>query len=108
MLCVRFRVLTPSLLSFFDCFLARLCSDGDPAEKLKRKIKVISDVAGEKYDEFTENLPSPKDQLDEKIDSQEIPKDDGVTKEQAAVVAPASSMATTRVTSPQGIYAKLW
>ncbi|KAG0251952.1 RNA polymerase II mediator complex subunit [Mortierella polycephala] len=94
--------------------------DGDPAEKLKRKIKTIADAAGDNYDQFTDNVVSSQEagQQQQEGDTVALAKDkDSSTvaeeKDAEAMVAPsappaASAVANTRVTSPQGIYAKLW
>ncbi|KAF9184223.1 RNA polymerase II mediator complex subunit [Haplosporangium sp. Z 11] len=94
--------------------------DGDPAEKLKRKIKTIADAAGDNYDQFTDNVVSSQEagQKQHEDDAVALTKDkDSITvaeeKGAEAIAAPsvpstASAVANARVTSPQGIYAKLW
>ncbi|KAI1302435.1 hypothetical protein EDD11_005601 [Mortierella claussenii] len=90
--------------------------DGDPTEKLKRKIMTISAIAGDKYDNFTDNIVAAAENIQEG-DKQSVglkdqegtsgAENDGESSATATVPAAASS-ATARVTSPQGIYAKLW
>ncbi|KAF9959388.1 hypothetical protein BGZ72_009753 [Mortierella alpina] len=97
--------------------------DGDPAEKLKRKIKAITDAAGDNYDQFTENVVTPGEQFSQEQlhppqepvvateQTHAAPSDSNTNAESALI--PATNAATTtaanaRVTSPQGIYIKLW
>ncbi|KAF9100633.1 RNA polymerase II mediator complex subunit [Mortierella sp. AM989] len=89
--------------------------DGDPSEKLKRKIKTITEIAGDKYDQFTDNVAvsEEKQQADnatlESTDQGNAAATDK-DAESATVAVPTSTAATgnARITSPQGIYAKLW
>ncbi|KAG9319847.1 hypothetical protein KVV02_005326 [Mortierella alpina] len=96
--------------------------DGDPAEKLKRKIKAITDAAGDHYDQFTENVVSPEEQqAQEQLQPPQEPSgaeqthavtSDSHTHAESALIpatnAAAIAAANARVTSPQGIYIKLW
>ncbi|KAF9585509.1 RNA polymerase II mediator complex subunit [Lunasporangiospora selenospora] len=97
--------------------------DGDPAEKLKRKIKVIAETAGEKFDEFTENIPLPQSQesdtnLNQDLKIKSLDKDSSEPSASAGTIAlasasipssaSASATAARTSSSPQGIYAKLW
>ncbi|KAF9569134.1 RNA polymerase II mediator complex subunit [Mortierella alpina] len=96
--------------------------DGDPAEKLKRKIKAITDAAGDNYDQFTENVVSPEDQQAQELEALQEPAvateqtqaatSDNNTNTESALIpatnAAATAAANARVTSPQGIYIKLW
>ncbi|CAO3572948.1 unnamed protein product [Mortierella alpina] len=99
------------------------CRDGDPAEKLKRKIKAITDAAGDGYDQFTENVVSsgepqaqeqlqpPQESLVATEQAHAAPNDSHANAESAlipATNAAATAAANARVTSPQGIYIKLW
>ncbi|KAF9205499.1 FtsJ methyltransferase domain-containing protein 2 [Haplosporangium sp. Z 27] len=88
--------------------------DGDPSEKLKRKIKTITEIAGDQYDQFTDNVTTiteKKQQEDSTTletgdqDSKTIPEKE---EEVTTAVTTTSAAANTRITSPQGIYAKLW
>ncbi|KAF9172354.1 RNA polymerase II mediator complex subunit [Mortierella sp. AD011] len=94
--------------------------DGDLSEKLKRKIKTITEIAGDKYDQFTDNVTTvteDKQQDDNSAlettdqDNAAAEKDSeyatavATTSAQAAAVAAATN---ARITSPQGIYVKLW
>ncbi|KAF9940886.1 hypothetical protein BGZ67_006548 [Mortierella alpina] len=96
--------------------------DGDPAEKLKRKIKAITDAAGDNYDQFTENVVSPEEQqAQEQLQPPQEPSgaeqtyaatSESHTHAESALI-PATNVAAiaaanARVTSPQGIYIKLW
>ncbi|KAI8606280.1 subunit 17 of mediator complex-domain-containing protein [Dissophora ornata] len=87
--------------------------DGDPAEKLKRKIKTIADIAGDNYDHFTDNVAT-KAELKQPEDDASQTADDRDNATTAAVLATTSTaaastaVANARVTSPQAIYAKLW
>ncbi|KAF9427336.1 hypothetical protein BGZ94_005083 [Podila epigama] len=95
-------------------------SEGDPSEKLKRKVKTIVDLAGESYDDFTENLPGCQDKAerDEPAADGAVVKSDNTataaasTLDQATPSIPVSTVANSnaaqRVTTPQGVYAKLW
>ncbi|KAG0310068.1 hypothetical protein BGZ99_000684 [Dissophora globulifera] len=88
--------------------------DGDPAEKLKRKIKTIADIAGDNYDQYTENVSSASDsKRSDNDDSAQAAteQDKAVSTTAVATIAPsaaAAAAANTRITSPQAIYAKLW
>ncbi|KAI7822344.1 subunit 17 of mediator complex-domain-containing protein [Gamsiella multidivaricata] len=94
--------------------------DGDPSEKLKRKVKAIVEIAGDNYDQFTENIASADlKQQDDKSAALATEKDDAADGEKDAEPAPAivpattavagpASAANTRVNPPQAIYAKLW
>lgn len=99
------------------------CRDGDPAEKLKRKIKTITDAAGDNYDQFTENVVSPQEQQTQEqqqtpqepivaTEQTHAPINDNNTNAESALIpatnAAATAAANARVTSPQGIYIKLW
>ncbi|KAG0040643.1 hypothetical protein BGZ82_000064 [Podila clonocystis] len=87
--------------------------DGDPSEKLKRKVKTIVDLAGDHYDDFTENLPKPQEPgQDENASDTTGAKNEDVTAEN--VDQPSStpvilaSINAQRMTTPQGVYGKLW
>ncbi|KAG0211946.1 RNA polymerase II mediator complex subunit [Mortierella sp. NVP41] len=86
--------------------------DGDPSEKLKRKIKTITDAAGDYYDQYTDNAASTEDPAEGSPAVATTSKDVAVIQEGPAVGAVAANAAAgaanARVTSPQGIYAKLW
>ncbi|KAG0018051.1 hypothetical protein BGZ80_007617 [Entomortierella chlamydospora] len=94
--------------------------DGDPSEKLKRKIKTITEIAGDKYDQFTDNVAAVTEDKQQGDNSAlETTDQDNAAAEKdseyATAVATTSAQATTaavatnaRITSPQGIYVKLW
>ncbi|KAF9338274.1 hypothetical protein BG006_006616 [Podila minutissima] len=88
--------------------------DGDPSEKLKRKIKTIVDLAGDHYDDFTENLPKPQEPGQDENASEtatgakkEVVIAENVDQPSSTPVILASINAQ-RVTTPQGVYGKLW
>ncbi|KAK3832831.1 MAG: subunit 17 of mediator complex-domain-containing protein [Linnemannia gamsii] len=92
--------------------------DGDPSEKLKRKIKVISDAAGDYYDQYTDNATSTEalgggsatGVTTSGKDRFIIQGESGgsAVATSTAAAAAAVVVANARVTSPQGIYTKLW
>ncbi|KAF9155511.1 RNA polymerase II mediator complex subunit [Linnemannia schmuckeri] len=85
--------------------------DGNACEKLKRKIKVISDAAGDHYDRYTDNVASVKEPAEGSAVATTAGTDGFNVQDQPAGGVTAASAATAtnaRVTSPQGIYAKLW
>ncbi|KAG0212395.1 RNA polymerase II mediator complex subunit [Mortierella sp. GBA30] len=100
--------------------------DGDPAEKLKRKIKAITDAAGDSYDQFTDNIVAseeqqqePEQQVQERLpvalptDEANAPASESHVDTNSALIstttnAAATAAANARISSPQGIYIKLW
>ncbi|OAQ28717.1 hypothetical protein K457DRAFT_19894 [Linnemannia elongata AG-77] len=80
--------------------------DGDPSEKLKRKIKVISDAAGDHYDRYTDNVAS----ADEPTEGSALVTAAGTDgfNVQDQPVGGVAAATNARVTTPQQIYAKLW
>jgi len=92
-------------------YLAKHCRDGDPAEKLKRKIKTIADIAGDNYDHFTDNVATKAEPKQPEDDASQTADDrDNATAAAVLATTPtaAAAAANSRVTSPQAIYAKLW
>ena len=104
------------------------CRDGDPAEKLRRKIKTITDLSGDGYDQFTESVAVEEENQDDKAEAPttatgdqdlatinksdtEVPSVVSTVSAAPALTIPASTSAAaanTRIVSPQAIYAKLW
>ncbi|KAF9920528.1 RNA polymerase II mediator complex subunit [Linnemannia zychae] len=87
--------------------------DGNSSEKLKRKIKVIADAAGDYYDQYTENAASSEEPTDGSTTATTTGKDITFAQEESGGGMAISSAAMTaaanmKVTSPQGIYSKLW
>ncbi|KAF9431470.1 FtsJ methyltransferase domain-containing protein 2 [Entomortierella beljakovae] len=106
--------------------------DGDPCEKLKRKIKTITEIAGDNYDQFTDNVAKQEEEKKqqqedglstkgETTQDQESKPAGGKDTEPSTSAASASTSATVtvtstnaaagatpRITTPQGIYDKLW
>ncbi|KAF9028498.1 hypothetical protein BGZ52_010823 [Haplosporangium bisporale] len=89
--------------------------DGDPSEKLKRKIRTIVDLAGDHYDDFTENLPTAQEQGQDEHASEGVKNEDAITESvdqpsstPVFSAAVASVNPAHRVTTPQGVYGKLW
>ncbi|KAK3817202.1 MAG: subunit 17 of mediator complex-domain-containing protein [Benniella sp.] len=102
--------------------------DGDPAEKLRRKIKTITELSGDNYDQFTESVAVEEEHQDEKAEvpttatgDQDLATINKSDTEALSVVSTASAAPTlttpastsaaaanTRIVSPQAIYAKLW
>ncbi|KAF9908591.1 hypothetical protein EC991_009736 [Linnemannia zychae] len=90
--------------------------DGDPSEKLKRKIKIISDAAGDFYDQYTDNAASKEalasgasgavtNSSNSRVVVQSGSSGSVVTTSPAPA---AAAVANARVSSPQGLYSKLW
>lgn len=90
-----------SLFFVVDCL-----RDGDPSEKLKRKIKVISDAAGDHYDRYTDNIASAEEPSDGSALVTTAGTDGFNVQDQP--VGGVASATSTRVNTPQQIYAKLW
>ncbi|KAF9539129.1 RNA polymerase II mediator complex subunit [Mortierella hygrophila] len=80
--------------------------DGDPSEKLKRKIKVISDAAGDHYDRYTDNVAS----ADEPAEGSALVTTGGTDgfNVQDQPVGGVTATTNARANTPQQIYAKLW
>lgn len=87
-------------------FVVDFLRDGDPSEKLKRKIKVISDAAGDHYDRYTDNVAS----ADEPAEGSALVASAGTDgfNVQDQPVGGVAVATNARVTTPQQIYAKLW
>ncbi|KAF9125268.1 hypothetical protein BGW39_007533 [Mortierella sp. 14UC] len=94
--------------------------DGDPSEKLKHKIKVISDAAGDYYDQYTDNAASTEAPTrgvsaavtnsgqDRLVIQSETGEPVVTTPAPAPAAAAAAAVVNARVASPQGLYSKLW
>ncbi|KAG0029665.1 hypothetical protein BGZ81_003546 [Podila clonocystis] len=87
--------------------------DGDPSEKLKRKVKTIVDLAGDHYDDFTENLPKPQEpgQDENASDTTGAKNEDATTEnvdQPSSTPVILASINAQRMTTPQGVYGKLW
>ncbi|KAG0233220.1 RNA polymerase II mediator complex subunit [Mortierella sp. GBA43] len=94
--------------------------DGDPDEKLRRKIKTITDLSGDNFDQFTESVATVEEEqnTEDKATGSitatteqstvTTNKDDAEALPVAPTSASASAAVNTRVASPQAIYAKLW